>query len=246
MLEIIKDFFMGSSPKATNYLYGFNHILTLVLTIVFATFLVLYFKNKTEKSKYRVITVIAGILLFFEILHRVVSLIKGKDFITTMVPLHFCSIMVWIMIVAVFSKSKHLLSLAAIGGFLATVSYLAYPAVGLNAITIKFSDFYSIFSHCLGFVLSVYLLFSGFVSYKWKDIWMSFAFLVFVFIYSAIFNFVVYPGSNYMYYVESPFSFIKAPYFQIAFLAVVLIYIFSFYIVYNLRAKRKETFDNSN
>lgn len=239
MLEAIKEFFIGSSVKRTDYLYDTPHLITLALVAITTIAMVLIFRKKSEKTKRIVLWVFFGIFLTFEILARVMGIIKGGDIAKTILPMHFCSIMVWFIIISIAFNKKSLYSISAIGGLLATTAYLVYPAVGLNVEVINFSAFYSIFSHSLGFVISVWLLACGFTSYKFKDIWTSLTFTGVVLIYSAILNFVIYPGENYMYYVENPFPFEIGAWFQVLYALVIITYISSFYVIYYLVRKHR-------
>lgn len=248
MLEAIKQFFIGGTVKRTDYLYDTPHLITLALVAIATVVMVLIFKNKSAKTKRIVLWVLFGVFLTFEVLARVIGLIKGGDIVKTLVPMHFCSIMVWFIIVSVIVNKKGMYSISALGGLLATSAYLIHPAVGLNVEVINFSAFYSIFSHSLGFVTSVWLLACGFTSYKLKDIWMSIAFAVAVIGYSAILNFVVYPGENYMYYVKNPLPFEIGAWFQVLYVLVLLVYISTFYVTYYFveKSKAKKSLINNN
>lgn len=239
MWDNIKQFFIGDSVKKANYLYQAPHLITLALAIIATIVLVLAFKNKSDKTKRVVLWVFFAIFLAFEILSRVFNIIKGGDLFKILAPMHFCSIMVWIIIVSIALNKKPLYSISALGGLLATTAYLLYPAVGLNVEVLNFSAFYSIFSHTLGFVASVWLIACGFTSYKFKNMWHSLVFAGAVIGYSAILNFVIYPGENYMYYVKNPFPFEIGAWFQVLYAAVVLTYISIFYVTYYFVKKHK-------
>lgn len=242
MLDWLKDFFVGDTTRLAReeYLYHAPHIITLVVLAVATIMLVWWGKTRaTPKQKQAVLWVFFGILLFFEVVSRIANLIKGNDVVTTLIPMHFCSIMVWMIIVAILLNNKALLSISAAGGLIATVAFLAYPAVGFNAEVLKFGNYYSIISHSLGFMVSVFLLSCGFVRYRWKDIWELGLFAVLVYGYSFLQNFVWYPGSNYMYYMENVLP-ISNAWFLTIYIAFVTTYFFSFYIIYYLTHKNKK------
>ena len=97
-----------SLPKS-EYLYGTRHVIVLAL-VVFATIVLsLIFYRKSQKAKNILFVVLVSILLFFEIASRVVNLIIETDFswqniFKIIMPLHVCSVMVWILIISVFTK----------------------------------------------------------------------------------------------------------------------------------------------
>lgn len=239
MLQAITDFFMGDTVSRDNYLYDTPHIIALVAVFVITFLLVWWAKKQTKKTKDTVLWSFFGILLTFEIISRVINLLKGKDVVTTIIPMHFCSIMVWVMIIAILLKNRHLLNIAAMGGLIATTAFLVYPAVGFNVEVLKFSQYYSVISHCLGFVLSVFLLTTGYTSYRWKDIWSTGVFVVLVYGYSFLQNFVWYKGSNYMYYMENILP-ISYGWFLALYVTIVTVYFLSFYIIYGLLHKQKQ------
>lgn len=251
MLNSIKDFFLNDVPKTNDYLYGKWHLITLFLVVVATLLVVFLFKNKSEKSKRIFLWILFSVFLTFEITTRVVALINGKDIWKTLLPMHFCSIMVWFTLASVIINKKSVYSMVAMGGILATSAYLIYPAVGLNVLKLNYNAFYSVFTHCLGFVTSVFLLTGGYTSYKLKDIWHAGVFAGVVFAYSAILNFIAYPGENYMYYVKNPFSINLGAWFQVLYVLVVISYVAVYYLTYYLLTKNNSKnintlYDNEN
>lgn len=134
------DWWMDSNnpslPKS-EYLYGTRHIVVLCLTLLACVVLTIIFFKRSEKAKKILFYVLGGIFLFFEILSRVVNLIVAQTYtlesvMKILLPMHICSVMVWIFIVAIFTRNKMLLNFSVIGGLLATSAFLLFPAVGLN------------------------------------------------------------------------------------------------------------------
>ncbi|MGI5841877.1 MAG: YwaF family protein [Christensenellales bacterium] len=245
-MEFLKDFFFGDTVRRTNYLYDTPHLIALGAVLVLSVFFALFFRKKSKKTKDTVLWVFFGILLTFEIVSRVVNLILKKDQIITILPWHFCSIMVWMMIFTILTKNKHMFNITAIGGLIATTAFLAYPAVGFNVEVLKFSQYYSVISHCLGFVLSIFLLTNGYTDFAPKNIWPVATFMVAVYIHSALANFWWYPGSNYMYYNENVFAGTAMEKWFIPFYVLaVLTYMSSFFVITYFSRKRKLKKQNS-
>lgn len=238
-MESIKDFFLGPTVNKSNYLYGAPHIITLAIVVAATLFLTLFFSKSTQKVKRRILLIMVGILIVFEVASRVVHLLKGGSWLSeTMIPMHFCSIMVWVIIIATLTNNKHLYSLSAMGGLIATLAFLLYPSVGFNKEVLKFSQYYSIISHSIGFVISIYLLSAGFASFKIKDIWIGATFLAANYLYAFLLNYWIMPGSNFMYYSENllPVSF---GIWIMIYITFVLTYFSSFYLIGHLSSKRK-------
>ncbi len=237
MLKSIIDWFIEDVGKKDSYLYHAPHVITLVLVFVACGVVFFAFRNKSPKAKRIFLWVLFGLFLTLEVLIRVRNLIKGKDLAVTLVPMHFCAVIIWFIMFAIIVNKKSIYSLAAMGGLLASSAFLFYPAVGFNLETINFNAFYSIFSHCLTFVASFFLLTGGFVKYRFNKIWHGLLFAFVVLGYSALLNFVFYPGENYLYYVDNPFPFDLGAWFQVLYGLVVLIYLLTFYVVGHLKHK---------
>jgi len=238
-----------NNPKLpqSEYLYNTRHIIVLVSVLLACIVLTCIFYKRSEKTKNILFKVIASILLFFEILSRVVDLIIAETYtwqsvLETLLPLHLCSVMVWVVIVALFTKNQMLINFGVIGGLLATLAFLLYPAVGLNRTYVSFTCFYSIFSHSLGFVTAILLMTLKRVRFEFKTMWQTILCFVVMFSWGALANWVIFPGSDYMYMRNDPLELkLNFPY-QILYVAILLVYIFLFYLVYEIivRLKRKK------
>lgn len=241
MLEFLKDFLFGDTVRRNDYLFDTPHLITLILVVIATVVLSIVFKNKSKKTQRAFLWVIWAILLFFEISSRVINLIKGKDLITTLLPFHFCSIMVWMFIFTIPFNNKHLYNISAMGGIIATTAFLLYPAVGFNVEVLKFSQYYSVISHSLGFILSIFIIVCGFTSFKWKNIWSIALFMVIVYVHSFLCNFLFYPGSNYMYYMENPLPGNWGAWYLVFYVFAVGLYFLSFFIISNIKHRIKKT-----
>ena len=237
-------------PKS-EYLYNTRHILVLVGTVLACLILTLIFYKKSEKAKNILFYVLASILLFFEITSRIVNLIITNDYsfeniFKILVPMHICSVMVWVFIIAIFSHSKTLMAYSVIGGLIATVAFLAYPAVGLNRVYMSFTCIYSTFSHTIGFVTVILLMTLGKVHFKFKDIWKVYLCFAVMFLWGVLLDFVIFPGSDYMYIVNDPLELnLNFPY-QILYAAVLIVYVLIFYVVDFIITKLKRPKPNKN
>lgn len=231
------DWWMDSNnpslPKS-EYLYGTRHIVVLCLTLLACVVLTIIFFKRSEKAKKILFYVLGGIFLFFEILSRVVNLIVAQTYtlesvMKILLPMHICSVMVWIFIVAIFTRNKMLLNFSVIGGLLATSAFLLFPAVGLNKTYMSFSCFYSTFSHALGFVTVVLMMTLKQVQFVFKKIWQPFLCFAIMFAWGALLNFVIFPGSDYMYMINDPLE-LNLPFpYQILYVVVISAYITVFY-----------------
>ena len=243
----LKDFWTNennpSLPKS-EYLYNFRHVFVLVLTVALCVALTLIFRKKSYRIKGILFYVFGGIFLFFEIVSRMVELIILKqynwlNFFEVMLPMHICSVMVWVIIFAVYSRKQFLFNFACIGGLIATIAFLLYPAVGLNRTYMSFTCLYSTISHMLGFVCCILLMTLGIAKFEFKKIWQPLLCFALMFAWGAICNFVIFPGADYMYMINDPLGLnLNFPY-QILYVAILLVYTSIFYVVYWLKNKIK-------
>ncbi len=237
MKNAIYDFFFGSSNKITNYMYKAPHLIAIGATILLSVVLIILARKMTDKQKRTVLWVFFGLLLAFEITHRVYRFYRGQAWYDYL-PLHFSSISVWVVIFATATKNKHLLNLSAISALLSSTIYLAYPGVGFNVDVLRFTNYYSIITHCLGFVYATFAISAKLVSFKFKDLWITLLYFAILLTHSALLNFVFFQGENYFYYVENLTSW-RYEFYLIAYFSFLILYIISFYIISYLVNKQK-------
>ncbi|MDD4351090.1 MAG: YwaF family protein [Clostridia bacterium] len=191
----------------SEYMYKTKHIITLLLVVLLSVILALVFR-KNKKGQRIVLNSIIGILIFFEITSRIFEMINLDSYTfqtiyEVLMPCHFCSIVVVSIIIAYLIKWQPLINVSVVGGFLATLVFLLYPAVGFNTNIITFSQLYSISSHSLGFIFCVLMVSYKKVDLDIKKIYQPIIYYAGAVLYGVFLNFVLYPGSNYMYFVKN-------------------------------------------
>ena len=128
---------------------------------------------------------------------------------------------------------------SVIGGFLATIAFLVYPTVGLNRTYMSFTCIYSTFSHALGFVTVILMMTLGRVHFEFKDIWKIYLCFVIMFLWGVLLDFVILPGSNYMFIVIDPLELnINFPY-QVLYGIILILYVLIYYVISFLIGKIK-------
>lgn len=237
MGEILYDFFFGNSPRREHYMYQTPHIIAIVATVLVAVALAVWARKMNKKQKQTILWVFFGVLLAFEIMFRINRLVRNHpwyDFI----PMHFSSISVWMAIIAIGTRKKSLLNLATISCMMSSIAFLAHPAVGFNVTVLKFNNYYSIITHCIGFVFGTFTIAAGLVSYKINELWKTVLYIALVLGYSALLNFVFFPGENFLYYVD---NITALPYwaFLAGYFAILIIYVAIYYLSYHFHSKRK-------
>lgn len=224
------------SIPQNEYLFGARHIIMLCVAVFAVVVLSILFFKKSQRAKNILLTILVSVLLFFEITSRVVNLAICTDFscqniLKILLPMHICSVAVVTLIISYFSKNKMLLNFSTVVGLLATFAFLVYPAVGINKTYISFTCLYSITSHVTGFVVACLLINLGYVKFKFKDIWKNYLCFAIMFGYGALLDFVILPGSDYMYLRNDPLELgLNFPY-HILYGAILIVYIFMFYLI---------------
>ena len=150
------------------------------------------------------------------------------------------------LIVGYFSKNKLLINFSTVVGLLATFAFLAYPAVGINKTYISFTCLYSITSHVTGFVVACLLINLGYAKFAFKDIWQNYLCFAIMFGYGALLDFVILPGSDYMYLQNDPLNLNLGFPYQILYGLILAVYIFMFYLITVIVQKIKMRKHNLN
>jgi uncharacterized membrane protein YwaF len=230
--------------EKSEYLFGTRHIIMLVMTVLLCVFVGLIFRKRSDKAKNGFFHFCATILLFFEIATRVVNLWFASSYTIESVakiilPMHICSVMVWLIIIGIYSDSKLLLNYSSIAGLLATFAFLVYPAVGINQKYMAFTNIYSTVSHMIGFVLAISLMTLRKVEFRFKKIWQPYLCLIIMFTWGYLLNWVIFPGSDYMYMRNDPLELKLTFPYQYLYGGILIVYIFMFYFI-NLFTRKKE------
>lgn len=241
------------SLPQSEYLFGARHIIMVSVAILAVIILSIIFYKKSEKAKKNVLTVLVSILLFFEIVSRIVNLIITTDYswqniLKILLPMHICSVAVVIVIIGYFMKNETLINFASIVGLLSTVAFLLYPAVGINKMYISFTCLYSIVSHMIGFITSILLIRFGIAKFEFKKMWKTYLCFAIMFAWGALVDFIIIPGSDYMYLRNNPLDFNLGIPYHIIYACILIVYIFMFYLIsyFTEKIKRKSIQNNKN
>lgn len=239
----------GNYRKAEEFIFGWQH-LVLVLSVLAFTLLVFFLlRRKSYAAKRRFLIVVAYIIIVCEIFSRIAKLFRYANFgiltaeggigeaVAIILPIHFCSIMVWFVIIAILSDNKFMLACGSIAGLVGTVIYLSYPFEGLNSPYFSLTAMNSIITHGLGFCGSFCIMFWGMSKLKLSDMWKTYAFLIGSVIYAHIMNLLI-PGHNFMFLVENPtkLEFGNLPY-QAVLIGGIIILVALFYLIPHFTSK---------
>lgn len=161
------------------------HVYTLipqfVIYIVLAFILSRVLKNKDYETQLLPLKICTGILLALEVAKQIVGIVNGYD--TYWIPLHFCSLFLFIHPIACFYKGKHRDKFILLAGVVSTCLFLfmsVYPNVIYGDGAIKglwnfvtgqngsFFDFHTVVFHGIATFTFFLFVFQGLAKFNIK------------------------------------------------------------------------------
>lgn len=236
----------GVVYQPTNeYVYTGKHFLVLGLVVIATITVFLLFKKWDDKARKRFLKIVAWVMIACELLTRVSKLLYFADLqkltfgqaVQIILPIHFCSVIIWVLILSILFDYKPMLSFGVICGFFGTLVYLLYPAEGLGASFLHLRAFNSIFTHSVGFVICVNMLIYKMIKLDIRDMWKTFVLLGAMVLWAGIMNWIFpYDANgnlnNYMFMIYNPMGFSTGviPY-QVIFAILASVVFSSFYLI---------------
>jgi hypothetical integral membrane protein (TIGR02206 family) len=227
-------------------LFGPEHL--LVLTIVFLLILWLLFgwKNPTEEGKRRARYLMAATLFIWESGWHLWSFWTGTWTITYHLPLHICSIMVWLSIYMLLTKNYKIFEFAYFIGLAGALQPLLTPEAGIYGLW-HFRALQTLVVHGTLVIAPIYLA----TKENFRPTWGSFLRVAIgTNIYMIIIHFVnLAIGSNYLFTISKPptASLLDMlgpwPFYLLAMEAIGFVLFFLLYLpfmVKDIRAKRAQ------
>lgn len=254
----MKEFFgFGGYSRTPEGAYSWQHLVFVTSLMIVMTALAVILgrrnRNKTEKTKNRVLIWAALLIDAFEIFKIVLLCFRGNDPMNWIynLPLFLCSIQLITIPLAAFSKGRvreSALDFVMIFGILGAVAgtygaaqnYGAYPVL-------SFDNVVSGVTHSISGFASLYILFAGMASMKKKNIVITFGIMIF-FCAAAYIADVLIPY-NYMFLMRgdgTPYDIFynlvngNRVLYPMLVLILFLGYIALFYLVFYLFKRRGE------
>ena len=256
-MDAIREFFAFSKYSATTngvYLrepsgaYSWQHLTFVTSLVVIMTLLAIFFGLRYRRKGHDHVLIVSAIVIdSLEILKIVLSCIRSHDISSCLnnLPLFLCSIQLITIPMAAFCKGivrEASLDFVAIFGLLgalagtygAAQNYSAYPVLG-------FDNVVSGLTHCISGFCALYILIGGLASLKYKNMWITFAIMLFFCLAAWIVDITI--EKNYMFLMSddgTPYTIVKAivggnaALYSIAVVVLFMIYIAAFYFFANL------------
>jgi hypothetical integral membrane protein (TIGR02206 family) len=214
-------------------LFSLEHFVVIILAVILSI-LVIFVKSKFWSK----------ILFFGLIFHQIYFYIWHFYFqtyeINRHLPLHLCTLSIYISAFALFSDNKFLKDFQLLWSFPAAILAILLPDLNKSFPTFQFVEFF--ISHILIFLTSIYFLFVQKVCVNYKNVLKSIVLMIFL---STLIFFVnLFLNSNYLFLINQPGSvkgfFPSSPFYQLllAFIAIFTIHIeYLFYAQKNSNQK---------
>lgn len=207
--------FGGIENPAIKGQWGPLHIATLLICIALIVAFPLVTKRlkSVEKSRKIVIFTLAALILFFEIVRRIVQFILlsqsgasvnlAHQILEIIIPRPWCAVSCWLLIASVIVRRPFFYNFASVSALLCSVIYFAYPGVGFNNQYILFDNLYSIATHALLLTMSITLMTLGFATFRFRDLWKTVLAFALTIVYGLIEIFVLKVYSDPMYFMPN-------------------------------------------
>ncbi len=148
-------YFAGDYPGPEFEFLGAAHLVAIGVLIVLNLWLV-SFKNASDATKSRVRWTLAIILWTNEIAWHVWNAEIGKWTIQTMLPLHLCSVLVWVGAFMLVTKNQVIYEFAYFLGIAGAFQAIATPDLGIYGFP-HFRFFQTFLSHGLIITSAIYM-----------------------------------------------------------------------------------------
>jgi hypothetical integral membrane protein (TIGR02206 family) len=190
----MQQFFAGDYHGPAFQLFGPAHLAALAVLVVLNIAL-LQFRGASEKHRARVRWLMALILWVNEINWHLWNYETGRWTIQTMLPLHLCSMLVWVGAFMLVTKNYRIYEFAYLLGISGALQALLTPDLGIYGFP-HFRYFQTFISHGLIVTAAIYMTVVEGLRPTWKSLlraalWMNIYMVIVYFINSAI-------GSNYL------------------------------------------------
>ena len=218
-------------------LFGPLHLTELLITLISSVTAYHLFKRASEKTKDRVLIILAWVVALEELLKDTVLLATGQ-FQWDHLPFHLCGVNIFIALWYAYARRDYLaeflyaLGLSGTWVALITTSWQACPLL-------NFSHLHSVFFHALLAVYIVMILAGGFRPHIW-NIWKVFAVLLLTMIPAIIFDIAV--GTNFFFLCVTEnnpilelIHFICGKFYLAGLFALVVVCVFIMYIPWIIR-----------
>ncbi len=194
------EFFAKDFSGEAFILFGPGHLIALaIIALVNISFL--FWRRSGELARRRFRYGLAGLLLLDEMAWHAWNLYTGQWTIQTMLPLHLCSVFVFLSAWMLISKNRAIYPFAYFLGISGALQALLTPDAGAYGFP-HFRAFQVMISHGAIVTAAIYMtLVEGFRPF-WKDTVRVFVISNIYMLFVGLINFLI--GSNYLFIARKP------------------------------------------
>lgn len=198
---MISQFFDPNYTGEPFQLFGPKHLLVLAFVLIILLWLLFGWKNPTEKGKRRARYILAATLFIWESAWHIWSIWTGTWTITYHLPLHVCSIMVWLSIYMLLTKNYRIYEFAYFIGFAGALQPLLTPEAGIYGLW-HFRALQTLIAHGTLVIVPIYMT----TKEGFRPTWSSFIRVAIgTNLYMIVIHFInLAIGSNYLFTVGKP------------------------------------------
>jgi len=188
------QFFSADYPGPAFEYWGTAHLGGLAFFVLLNLFLI-RFRHSSDRTKGTIRWILALVLLVNELAWHYWNYIHGLWTIQTLLPLHLCSILIWLGVWMLMTKSYRIYQFVYFLGIGGAIQALATPGLGIYGFP-HFVFFQYFLSHGLLLTSAIYMTVVEGLRPTWKS-------LVRVFVWTNVYVVIIYFvnkafGSNYL------------------------------------------------
>ena len=244
------EWLYSTYPNPTvNGEWGALHIAVLALCVAFIVASTLLLKNKSQRSRFTVLAIIAAIIFLFGVVRRIVGFINLTDatfdrVLSILLPRPGCAISCWLVILAVIINKRYFYNFASIISILCGTVFFAYPGAGFNNEYILFENLYSIVTHAGFYVMAICFITYKFADFEYKAAWREGICLAALTVYAFLEIYVIKINSDPFYFMPKNeimeiLGDMSYGLYLPLYLVFVALFVFAFYFISYLVKRKK-------
>ena len=197
----METFFGKNFPNGPFVLFSTQHLIAMIGILLVGTLIVLVGRKSNEKQRSIMRWSMAAILVINEFLWHIWNLSIGEWSVQTMLPLHLCSVLVWLCAYMLVTKNQTIYEFAYLIGIAGALQAVLTPDLGQYAFP-HFRYFQVFVSHGLIIISAIYMTLVEGLRPTWASVKR-------VAIYGNIYLVLVFGlnlliGSNYLFVAHKP------------------------------------------
>ncbi len=237
----METFFAKDFPNGPFILFSTQHLIAIFSIILVGTVLIIFGRKASEKQRSIIRWTMATLLVINESLWHIWNLSIGEWTIQTMLPLHLCSVLVWLCAYMLVTKNRTIYEFAYLIGIAGALQAVLTPDLGQYAFP-HFRYFQVFVSHGLIIISALFMTFVEGFRPTWNSVKRvaiyGNIYLIFVFILNLLI------GSNYLFVAHKPetASLLDVlpswPYYILILEILAAVFILLFYAPFAIKGKR--------